>query len=55
MKKITLTQEQAKIVLQVIDVAIKVGGTQTAAATLPLVYEIEKQLQESTSAQNSSE
>jgi hypothetical protein len=45
MKTITLSEEQAKLILQTIDVAIKVGGTQTAAVVLPLVYEIEKQLQ----------
>lgn len=45
MKTINLSEEQAKLILQTIDVAIKVGGTQTAAAVLPLVYEIEKQLQ----------
>jgi hypothetical protein len=45
MKNITLTEEQAKLVLQAIDVSIKAGGTQTAAIILPLAYEIEKQLQ----------
>jgi len=52
MKTISLTEQQAKIVLQAIDVAIKVGGTQTAAIVLPVVYDIERQLQSDTITQN---
>jgi len=51
MKSVTLVENQAKLVLQSIDIAIKAGGTQSAAILLPLVYEIEKQLTTSSEEQ----
>jgi hypothetical protein len=52
MKNITLTEEQAKLILQTIDISIKSGGTQAAAILLPIVYTIEKQLQSAEISQN---
>ena len=52
MKTITLTEEQAKLVLQTIDISIKAGGTQTAAIILPLAIDIERQLRDTSLSQN---
>jgi hypothetical protein len=55
MKQVILTQDQAITTLQAFDLAIKAGGTQTAAVLLPLVIEIEKQLKANTEKADQSE
>lgn len=44
MKTVTLTAEQAQLVLQCLDIATKAGGLQTAVQVLPIAQEIERQL-----------
>ncbi len=46
MKTVTLTEEQAKLVMQCLDHAVKAGGLNAAAAILPVAQVIEKQLTE---------
>jgi hypothetical protein len=41
---VTLTEEQAKLVMQALDLAVKTGGLNAAAAILPLAQAIESQL-----------
>jgi hypothetical protein len=43
-KTVTLTEEQAKIVMQCLDLAVKTGGLNATAQILPLATSIEKQL-----------
>ena len=43
-KTVTLTAEQARIVMQCLDLAVKTGGLNAAAQILPLATSIEKQL-----------
>jgi len=43
-KTITLTEDQAKLVMQCLDLATKHGGLNAAAAILPIATAIEKQL-----------
>jgi len=45
-KQVTLTEEQAKLVMQCLDLACKHGGLNAAAAILPVAQVIEKQLTE---------
>ena len=42
-KAVTLTEEQAKLVMQCLDLATKHGGLNAAAAILPVAQEIERQ------------
>jgi hypothetical protein len=51
MKNITLTEEQAKLTLQAIDVAIKAGGINSASILMPVAFAIDKQLQSVENAQ----
>jgi hypothetical protein len=44
MKSVTLTSEQAKLVMQCLDLACKQGGLNAAAAILPVAQAIEAQL-----------
>jgi hypothetical protein len=44
MKTVTLTEEQAKIVQQSLDAAIRSGGANAAVIILPIMQEIETQL-----------
>jgi hypothetical protein len=44
MKTVTLTEEQAKLVMQCLDLACKQGGLNAAAAILPVAQAIEVQL-----------
>jgi hypothetical protein len=44
MKTVTLTEEQAKLVMQCLDVAVKTGGLNAAASILPIATAIEAQL-----------
>ena len=46
MKTVTLTEEQAKLVMQALDLAVKTGGLNAAAAILPVATSIEGQLTE---------
>ena len=43
-KNVTLTEEQAKLVMQCLDLAVKTGGLNAAAQILPLATNIEQQL-----------
>jgi hypothetical protein len=43
-KTVTLTEEQAKLVMQCLDLAVKTGGLNAAAQILPLAGAIEQQL-----------
>jgi hypothetical protein len=44
MKTVTLTEEQAKLVMQCLDLACKQGGLNAAAQILPVATSIERQL-----------
>ena len=46
MKTITLTEEQAKNAMQLLDLAVKAGGLNASVLALPIAQEIEKQLTE---------
>ncbi len=46
-KQVTLTEAEAKIVMQCLDLATKHGGLNAAAQILPVATNIEKQLTES--------
>lgn len=43
-KVITLTESQAMAVIQLLDLATKAGGLNTAATALPIATEIDNQL-----------
>ena len=43
-KQVTLTEEQAKIVMQCLDIACKQGGLNAAAMILPVAQAIESQV-----------
>jgi hypothetical protein len=45
-KSVTLTESEAKIVMQCLDLACKHGGLNAAAQILPVATNIEKQLTE---------
>ena len=44
MKTVTLTADQAKLVMQCLDLAVKTGGLNAAAAILPVAAAIESQI-----------
>jgi hypothetical protein len=44
MNTVTLTSDQAKLVMQCLDLACKQGGLNAAAAILPVAQTIEQQL-----------
>ena len=44
MNTVTLTAEQAKLVMQCLDLAVKTGGLNAAAQILPVATAIESQL-----------
>jgi hypothetical protein len=44
MKLVTLTEEQAKVVIQALDAVVKQGGLNTAVVVLPIATAIENQL-----------
>ena len=44
MKQITITEEQAKNTMQLLDLAVKAGGLNASILALPIAQEIEKQL-----------
>jgi hypothetical protein len=43
-KQVTLTENQAKVVQQSLDAAIRAGGANAAVIILPIMQEIETQL-----------
>jgi len=43
-RQVTLTAEQAQVVMQCLDHAVKTGGLNAASTILPLAVEIQKQL-----------
>ena len=43
MNTVTLTADQARLVMQCLDLAVKTGGLNAAAQILPLATSIEKQ------------
>jgi hypothetical protein len=43
-KQVTLTEAEAKVVMQCLDLAVKTGGLNAAAGILPVAMSIEKQL-----------
>lgn len=43
-KQVTLSEEQAKLVMQCLDLAVKTGGLNAAAQILPVASAIEGQL-----------
>jgi hypothetical protein len=45
-KTVTLTEDQAKLVMQALDIATKAGGLNAASQLLPVAVSIEKQLME---------
>lgn len=45
-KTVTLTEEQAKLVMQALDIAVRQGGLNASAQLLPVAMDIEKQLTE---------
>jgi hypothetical protein len=44
MKNVTLSEEQAKLVMQCLDLAVKTGGLNAAAQILPVASAIEQQI-----------
>jgi len=44
MKTVTLTEEQARATMQLLDLATKAGGLNAAAMALPIAQTIEQQL-----------
>jgi hypothetical protein len=44
-KQVTLTEEQAKLVMQCLDLACKQGGLNAAAMILPVAQAIQQQLE----------
>ena len=44
MKTVTLSEEQAKLAMQCLDLAVKAGGLNAAAQILPVATAIEQQL-----------
>jgi hypothetical protein len=44
MSTVTLTADQAKLVMQCLDLAVKTGGLNAAAQILPVAQTIEQQL-----------
>jgi hypothetical protein len=44
MNNVTLTADQAKLVMQCLDLAVKTGGLNAAASILPIATAIEQQL-----------
>ena len=46
-KQVTLTEAEAKIVMQCLDLACKQGGLNAAAIIMPVAASIERQLTES--------
>jgi len=46
MTTVPLTAEQARLVMQCLDLAVKTGGLNAAAQILPVATSIEKQLTE---------
>jgi hypothetical protein len=43
-KTVTLTEEEAKVVMQALDVTVRQGGLNVSATILPIAQKIEQQL-----------
>jgi hypothetical protein len=43
-KQVTLTEAEAKVVMQCLDIAVKTGGLNAAAQILPIAAAIDQQL-----------
>lgn len=43
-KSVTLSEEQAKLIMQCLDLAVKTGGLNAAAQILPVATDIEQQM-----------
>jgi thiamine biosynthesis lipoprotein ApbE len=43
-KQVTLSEEQAKLVMQCLDLAVKTGGLNAAAQILPVAQHIDSQI-----------
>lgn len=52
MKSVTISEEQAKLVMQCLDHCVKAGGLNAAAAILPIAKDIEAQLTKSESKED---
>lgn len=50
-KTVTLSEDQAKLVMQCLDLATKHGGLNAAAVIMPVAQEIERQLTAEASAE----
>jgi len=50
MKTVTLTEAEAKVVMQCLDLAVKTGGLNAAAQILPVAQAIEGQLAQAETA-----
>ena len=46
METVTLTKQEAQLVMQALDVAVRQGGLNTSAVLLPVAQKIEQQLTE---------
>ena len=46
MKTITLTEDEAKKVVNLLDVSVKAGGLQAASVALPIVLKIQNQVKQ---------
>ena len=44
MKTVTLTEDQSRAAMQLLDLAVKAGGLNAAAMALPIAQSIEQQL-----------
>jgi hypothetical protein len=53
-KQVTLTEEQARIVMQALDIATKAGGLNAASQLLPVAVSIEKQLTDAEASESQS-
>ena len=51
-KTVTLTEDQAKLVQQALDAAIRQGGANAAVVILPIMQSIDKQLVNSEAVQD---
>lgn len=50
-KQVTLTEAEARIVMQALDIATKAGGLNAASQLLPVAVSIEKQLTQEASGE----
>jgi hypothetical protein len=53
-KQVTLTEAEARIVMQALDIATKAGGLNAASQLLPVAVSIEKQLTDAEASESQS-